>query len=333
MIKNFFKKHSIHKKVVKQFDWLFAFNLPKFFILAAIFSWGMASAYFQVNSSYLSYFNTNFNYSDIVIYIGFFLLLGGLNIQSELDKLKYTFESTKKEYVSDNNNLSYPILASYILNVHNLKKFSIISIFLGIFIISLNSVSVIPTLLLYSYLNLFIYKIIIKKNSYIQNVLFSISSNFFLFISGWIYKTASFTQIIEYIPIYLLAVTPIILTYEHVYFEQFEQKSINTKVVFSISALMLISVFCITYFLNMDPIISHFALIVLPFYFFALFRGLPKDFIRSFIYPIMVINILLSWTLFPYLFMFILLNFYICKYYYWHRFDIHFPKFTIEENS
>ena len=69
MIKNFFKKHSIHKKVVKQFDWLFAFNLPKFFILAAIFSWGMASAYFQVNSSYLSYFNTNFNYSDIVIYI------------------------------------------------------------------------------------------------------------------------------------------------------------------------------------------------------------------------------------------------------------------------
>ena len=26
-------------------------------------------------------------------------------------KLKYTFESTKKEYVSDNNNLSYPILA------------------------------------------------------------------------------------------------------------------------------------------------------------------------------------------------------------------------------
>ena len=37
MIKNFFKKHSIHKKVVKQFDWLFAFNLPKFFILAAIF--------------------------------------------------------------------------------------------------------------------------------------------------------------------------------------------------------------------------------------------------------------------------------------------------------
>ena len=98
-----------------------------------------------------------------MIYIGFFLLLGGLNIQSELDKLKYTFESTKKEYVSDNNNLSYPILASYILNVDNLKKISIISIFLGIFIISLNSVSVIPTLLLYSYLNLFIYKIIIKK--------------------------------------------------------------------------------------------------------------------------------------------------------------------------
>ena len=110
MIKNFFKKHSIHKKVVKQFDWVFAFNLPKFFILAAIFSWGMASAYFQVNSSYLSYFNTNFNYSDIVIYIGFFLLLGGLNIQSELDKLKYTLNLLKKNMLVDNN-LNYPIFS------------------------------------------------------------------------------------------------------------------------------------------------------------------------------------------------------------------------------
>jgi len=72
MIKNFFKKHSIHKKVVKQLDWVFAFNLPKFFILAAIFLWGMASAYFQANSPYLSYFNTNFNYSDIVYTLYFF---------------------------------------------------------------------------------------------------------------------------------------------------------------------------------------------------------------------------------------------------------------------
>ena len=56
---------------------------------------GNGFSLFQVNSSYLSYFNTNFNYSDIVIYIGF-SLLGGLNIQSELDKLKYTFESLKK---------------------------------------------------------------------------------------------------------------------------------------------------------------------------------------------------------------------------------------------
>ena len=94
---------------------------------------------------------------------------------------------------------------------------------------------------------------------------------------------------------------------------------------------MLLSVFYISYSLIIDPVISHFALIILPFYIFALFRGLPKDFIRSFIYPIMVMNILLSWTFFL-IYLCLSFEFYMSKYYYWHRFDMHFPKFTIEEN-
>ncbi len=341
MIKSFFKNHKIHKVVTSKLDWLFVFNLPKFIILTAIFSWGMASAYFHVNLSSFPYFSTYFHYADIIIYLGLFLLLGGLNIQNELDKLKYAYSSTKIDYVRDNNNLNYPILASYILNEDKMKKVSIVSIFLGIFIIGVSSINILPTILLYSYLNLFFYKIIIKNKNFAQNVIFSIFTNLLLFISGWIHIVISFTLILEYILIYLLAVLPITLIYELVFFEQaskYEKEltlpnGVNRRNIFTLSIFSLISLFYITYNFKIDPVVSHYALIILPFYIYGLVRGLPKDSIRSFIYPIMVINILLSWTLFPYLFLFVFIVFYISKYYYWHRFDIHFPKFVIEDDE
>ena len=341
MIKSFLKNHKMHKVIASKLDWLFAFNLPKFLILAAIFLWGMASAYFQVDMSYFSYFSTNFNYTDIIIYLGLFFLLGGLNIQNELDKLKYTYDSTKLDYVKDNNNLNYPILASYILNEDKIKKLSIVSIFLGIFIIGVCSINIVPTILLYSYLNLFFYKVVIKNKNFIQNVVFSISTNFLLFISGWIYNVISFTLILNYIPIYLLAVLPVTLVYELVFFEQVSrhkktftlQNGINRRNIFLLSIFILISLFYLTYSFKIDPVVSHYALIILPFYIYGLFRGLPKDSIRSFVYPVMVINVLLSWTLFPYLFLFVFIVFYMSKYYYWHRFDMHFPKFVIDEND
>ena len=340
MIKKFLKEHSIHKTLVEKLDWLFVFNLPKFLILTAIFSWGMASAYFQGFQNNFPYFNTNFIYTDILIYLGLFLLLGGLNIQNELDKLKYAYNSTNLDYVRDNDNLNYPILASYILNQDKMKKLSIVSIFFGIFIVGIASINIIPTILLYSYLNLFFLKTIIKNKNFIQNVIFSILVNFLLFVSGWIYIDMSFILILEYTPIYFLAVLPLTLIYELVFFEQASKhekkltlnQGVNRKNIFLLSILILVSLFYITFTFVIDPIVSHYALIILPFYIFGFLRGQPKDYIRSFIYPIMVINILLSWTLFPYLFLFVFIVFYISKYYYWHRFDMHFPKFTIEEN-
>ena len=84
---------------------------------------------------------------------------------------------------------------------------------------------------------------------------------------------------------------------------------------------------------NPDPITSHFSIIAIPFLVYAFFRSSDKDYIRSYKYPIMVMNVLLSWTLFPFLFVAQLLVYYLSKYYYWHRFNKHFPKFVMEEND
>ena len=66
---------------------------------------------------------------------------------------------------------------------------------------------------------------------------------------------------------------------------------------------------------------------------YAFFRSENKDFIRSYSYPIMTMNVLISWTLYPLLIIFQLFIYFLSKYYYWHRFDIHFPKFVVEENE
>ena len=73
-----------------------------------------------------------------------------------------------------------------------MKKLSFLSIFLGVFIIGISSINIIPTILLYSYINLFYYKNVIKNKNFLQNIIFLICTNFLLFLSGWIYNTFSF---------------------------------------------------------------------------------------------------------------------------------------------
>ena len=97
---------------------------------------------------------------------------------------------------------------------------------------------------------------------------------------------------------------------------------------------MIIILFIIS-FKDSNPIFFiHYSLIISPFYFFALFRSKDKDFYRAYNYPIMVMNVLISWTVYPILLVFQLFVYYFSKYYYyWHRFNFHFPKFVIEENE
>tara|TARA_B100001142_G_scaffold327183_1_gene384229 strand:- start:3603 stop:4070 length:468 start_codon:yes stop_codon:yes gene_type:complete len=149
-----------------------------------------------------------------------------------------------------------------------------------------------------------------------------------------------FIFILKYIPLFCLAVLPIIFINEIFCSDQFSDiesknrliiKNDKKKIAF-LSLAMMIILFFIS-FNNHDPILTHFSLIVIPFLAYSFFRSKNRDFIRSYGYPIMIMNILLSWTLFPFLLIFQLIIYYLSKYYYWHRFDIHFPKFVIEENE
>jgi len=64
---------------------------------------------------------------------------------------------------------------------------------------------------------------------------------------------------------------------------------------------------------------------------FVAFRRLPKDIIRSIRYSILIFNIF-ALSYYPWLFIPLIITYYVGKYYYWHRFDLHFPTLILEND-
>ena len=88
--------------------------------------------------------------------------------------------------------------------------------------------------------------------------------------------------------------------------------------------------FLIAYY-NNDPVGSTVLAVSFPFYLFLLFRGAERDLIRAIRYPIFLLNFFL-FTIYPLLMIPLTIIFYLSKYYYWHRFDIHFPALAINDD-
>ena len=87
MIKNFLKNHSIHKDIVKYFDFLFLFNLPYFFVLFALFTWGMSASYYSKGMEEGYYFLLSINVVDFIFFISLFLFFSLMNINLQIDDL------------------------------------------------------------------------------------------------------------------------------------------------------------------------------------------------------------------------------------------------------
>ena len=80
-----------------------------------------------------------------------------------------------------------------------------------------------------------------------------------------------------------------------------------------------------------DPLLSICTLVSIPFFVYALFRNLDKDITRAVRYPVFIFNFFVS-TIYPYLSIALILIFYISKYYNWHRLNIHYPTFLVNND-
>ena len=80
-----------------------------------------------------------------------------------------------------------------------------------------------------------------------------------------------------------------------------------------------------------EPLSTTSSLTSLPFFFFALLRGEEKDVIRAIRYPIFLLNFYV-FTIYPLLIFPVMISYYISKYYYWHRFSIHYPTLLVDND-
>lgn len=98
----------------------------------------------------------------------------------------------------------------------------------------------------------------------------------------------------------------------------------------SISTLLIIAGFFISYY-NNDPLGTASLSVSFPFYLFLVLRGMERDLIRAIRYP-MFLLIFFIFTIYPLLMIPMVIIYYLSKYYYWHRFDIHFPAVAINDD-
>ena len=332
MIKNFLKNHKSHSKIVPYFDVFFLLRPVSYFAIWVVFCIGMYLNNFFPNAFLreTELFITEISFQTIMIFIGITLLMSAISIINQI---------TDKKTDEINNKLFLLNKGFSIKLAKDIQKFlfTISFLILLIFDWRIMLVSVIITIIGFLY-NKEPYEF---KKKPLAGLLCNCLFCFFILVAGFIHSTTSLYQLFEikffiYSIPYLFLFTAVIILANIPDINGDKDSGRNTfvmkigidkSIIFS-SFLVLMSLFLSL--LNDDPLGSSSIITILPFFLYALFRGLKKDIIRAIRYPIAILN-LFTMCIYPYLFVIVIIVFYLSKYYYWHRFDLHYPTVLVDD--
>ena len=315
MIKNFFKNHSIHKKIVPFLDELFFLSPMNYFFSWSIICVGIYLNLFLFNLSPQFLFSFNINY--FFLFFGLSSILSSIYIRKDLDR------NDKKNKV-----------LNFIKEKYSMSKI--------MFFIKVLGILGVLTLFFVSWFNAFLGLILFflyKGYKYrFNNLLIYYFLEFFiLFYSGWFYTKVEYTNR-EILLSDILYIFPYFLLCYCIYkskllLNKYKDLEYSLKRYdFSVSICLLLLILSLAMgIINHDPLLSIVVITSIIFYFYSFLRSEYKDLIRSFTYPLAIFNLFLM-TIFPYLFIFHFILFYISKYYNWHRFDIHYPTFLVDND-
>jgi len=332
MIKKFFKDHSIHKKIVPLFDTLFILRPTLFFSVWVMITIGMATATLSFNQHAI--WLTEFNYSTLLIFIGISCIASSTFILNQIQD---------KEGDEINNKLF--IVGNYISKELASKIMNIIGLFGLVILVVVDWKIAIFGILLYLVWGVFYnYEYFYWKSKPVLGLIANTLAGILLFLIGWlhVFQWEFFTNkvvnemVISSIP-YILSFASVSLLTTLPDIEGDKETGVRT---FPIAFGQKISVFVSTVLvtiaiyiglINQDPIASTATIVSFPFFLYALFRGLEKDILRAIRYPIFILNFFVL-VVYPWLFPAVFIVYYLSKYYYWHRFDLHYPTFMVEHD-
>jgi len=332
LLKKFIKTNTINKKIAKLFDYFMLFRPTLFFSVWVMVCIGMyisSKINGNVQINILTYDNAT-----IALYTGISLVCGSCFILNQISDVQ-----------SDKINKKI-FLLNEIIKTDKAILMSRISAISGFLIIVVTDFVVLcPSILIYLFWGvLYNDKNFEWKSNPWLGLLANILCGYFLLLSGVLFNRSDNNEIIHLILSSLIYIIPFIFAYSSIVLlanvpDTDGDNSVNKRtftIQYGIKVTIIIAtLFCLASFLIglyiEEPLSSTSALTAIPFFLFAIFRGKKKDILRSIRYPIFLLNFYVI-TIYPLLVLPVMVFYYISKYYYWHRFNIHYPTLLVDDD-
>ena len=331
MIKEFLKTNPIHKKIVPLLDVIMITRLSYFFGVWAMVCIGMYIGDLINNSIDIN--STTLSIPTSILFLGISFICASIFIVNQIYDLEVDKINNKAKIIDNFISIDFSKKILFFL----LPTGFLLIIFIDILV-------VLPMVLLYLICGmLFTNQNFNFKQNMFMNFLFYIILAFLLILSGLIYSRSDMTIIslfslsLKFIFLFLLIYGAVVLAI-NILDQEGDQKSnritipqnIGIRFTSIIAFLMCLFSFFIGLYLE-EPLSVVSSISSIPFFLYLIFRGKDKDVIRSIRYPILLINFYL-FMIFPLLFYPIVITYYISKYYYWHRFSMHYPTLLVDND-
>ncbi len=334
MIKKFFRDHPVHKKIVPLFDRLFLLRPTLFFPVWVMLTVGMAAA--RMNIDRYQVWIVNYDFPTIFLFIGVTLISGSTFILNQIKDVK-----------SDSLNKKL-FLVGNIISTEQARKLMIWFGTIGVVVL------VIPgwSALLLGFLLYFFWGVLYNlepfhfKKKPVLGMLTNSLAGLIIYCSGWVQVyhstgaglagAVSWKMLLVAVPYLLCFTATSMLTTIPDLKGDVETGAKTFPVRFGqrttilIGTLFVLAAFLLGYKLA-DPVSSTAALVSLPFYAVTLIRNQTKDVLRAIRYSILILAVFVM-SIYPLLFPAVFVVFYLSKYYYWHRFDLHYPTFVVDND-
>ena len=334
MIKRFLKYHPVHKIIAPNLDIIFLLRPTLFFSVWVMVVMGMYSA----QTSLINYplWISEFSWRTLFIFLGVTFISASTFILNQINDIE-----------SDTINKKLFLVGEYISQEKSLMISKVLLALGTVLSISANWFTSLFVLSIY-----IVWGILYNKEPYSwkkKPILGWIANSIvgvMLFMIGWYFVITSQTGVeIKYYDISMFQfMLPYVLCFSSVSLlttlpdvkGDIEAGDKTFPIVYGkgltiILSFLLISVAFVFGLVCGDPLVSTASIVSLPFFLFTALRRSEKDVLRSIRYPIFILNFF-ALAIYPWLFIPLIITFYLSKYYYWHRFNLHYPTFLVDHD-
>ncbi len=332
MIKRFLKYHPIHKKLVPSLDIVFLLRPTLFFSVWVMVVMGMSSAQMKLVNHPL--WIDEFAWGTFFVFFGLTIVCSSTFILNQISDVESDAINKKLfligKYISPEKSQSI----SKTLFISGLIISIIANWFTTIFVACIYLVWGI----------LYNHKLFKWKKRPILGLVANSIAGVLLFMVGWYLVMANQlnSQLIimdivmfQYMVPYILCFSAVALITTLPDMKGDVKSGDKTfPIVYGnipamiLSLILICSSFVFSLY-NQDPIASTATLVSIPFFIMMVFRRMEKDVLRAIRYPIFILNFF-ALSVYPWLFVPVIITYYLSKYYYWHRFELHYPTFLVD---